>query len=49
MDFDEAKPKQIEVDPEEIVQKVNLSGTADWDPPEQQDAHSLIHEYVCIF
>ena len=35
MDLDEAKPKQIEVDPEEILQKVDLSGTRDWDPAEK--------------
>ena len=49
MDLDEAKPKQIQVDPEEILKKVDLSGTADWDPAEQCDAHNLIHEYPYIF
>ena len=29
--------------------KVNLSGTADWDPAEQWDTHNLICKYACIF
>ena len=29
VDLDETKPKQIEVDPEEILQKADLSGTKD--------------------
>ena len=49
MDWDEAIAKQIEGDPEEILQKVDLSGTTDWDPAEQWDAHNLICEYACIF
>ena len=36
-------------DPEEILQKVDLSGTIDWDPAEQQDACNLMHGYACIF
>ena len=40
---------QEETDPEDILQKVDLSGTADWDPTVQQKAHNLIHEYACIF
>ena len=47
--WDEVKPKQIEVDQEEILQKVDISGTTDWDPAEQWDACNLICEYVCIF
>ena len=31
VDLDEAKPRQIEVDLEEILQKIDLSGTTDWD------------------
>ena len=49
VDMDEAKPKQIEVDPEEILKKVDTSGTADWDPAEQWDACNLVCEYACIF
>ena len=44
-----SKPKQVKVDTEEILQKVNLSGITDWDPAEQWEAHNLIHEYACIF
>ena len=47
--LDEVKPNQIEIDPEEILKKVDLSGTADWDPAKQWDAHNLICEYACIF
>ena len=49
VDLSESKLKQIEVDPEEILQKVDLSRTTDWDSVEQWDAHNLIHEYACIF
>ena len=49
VNLDEAKPKQSEVDPEEIFKKVDLSGTADWDPAEEWDVHNLIHEYVYFF
>ena len=49
VDLSKSKSKQVEVDLEEILQKVYLSGTTDWDLAEQQDAHNLIHEYVCIF
>ena len=36
-------------DPEGILQKVDLSWIADWDPQIQQEAQDLIHEYACIF
>ena len=49
MDLDEAKPKQIEVDPQEILKKVDLSGAADWDLPEQSDACNLVCKYAFIF
>ena len=42
VDLSASKSKQIEVDPEEILQKVDLSGTTDWDPAEQWDACNLI-------
>ena len=34
VDLPESKPKQIEVDPEKILQKADLSQTTDWDPAE---------------
>ena len=49
VDLSESKSRQAEIDPEEILQKVDLSGTTDWNSTEQQDAHNLICEYVCIF
>ena len=44
-----SKSKQVKVDPEEILQKVGLSGTTDWDLAEQWEAHNIIYEYACIF
>ena len=44
-----SKSKQVKVDPEEILQKVDLSGITEWDPAEQHEAHDLIHEYACMF
>ena len=41
--------RQEETDPEDILQKVDLSGIADWDPTIQQKAHNLTCEYACIF
>ena len=41
--------QQEDTDPEDILQKVNLSGIADWDSKIQQEAEELIHEYACIF
>ena len=49
VDLDAAKSKQIEVHLEEILKKVDLYGTADWDPAEQWDAHNLKCQYACIF
>ena len=49
VDLPESKSKPAKVDPEEILQKGDLSGTKDWDSAEQQDAHNLNHEYACIF
>ena len=49
MDLSESKSRQTEVDPEEIIQKVDLPGTTDWDSAEQQDVHNLICEYAYIF
>ena len=41
--------QQEEADPEDIFQKVDLSGISDWDLKIQQEAQDLIHEYACIF
>ena len=41
--------KQEETDPEDILQKVDLLGIADWDPKTQQEAQDLICECACIF
>ena len=49
VDLTKSESKQVKVDPEEILQKVDLSGTTDWNPAEQWEAHILIHEYACIF
>ena len=43
------KIQQEETDPEDIIQKTDLLGIADWDPMIQQEAQDLIHEYACIF
>ena len=48
-DLSEGEVKQEETDPEDILQKVDLLGIADWDPTIQQEACSLICEYACIF
>ena len=40
---------QEDTEPEDILQKIELSGIDDWDPKIQQEAQDLIHEYVCIF
>ena len=45
----EGEIKQEETDPEDILQKVDLSGIMTWDLTGQQEGHILIHEYVCIF
>ena len=49
MDLSESKSKQAEVDLEEILQKADLLGTADWNAAKQEDADNLIHDYDCIF
>ena len=41
--------QQEETDPEDILQKIDLSGIDDWDPKVQQEAQYLICEYACIF
>ena len=33
----------------DVLQKIDLSGIADWDPKIQQEVHDLICEYACIF
>ena len=48
VDLSKSQSKQVEVDLEEILQKVDLSGTTDWDSAEEQHACNLIHEYACI-
>ena len=35
--------------PEDILQKLDLSGIDNWDPQMQQEAQDLICEYACIF
>ena len=49
VDLSKSKAKQAKVDPEEILQKVHLSGITDWNPAEQHEAHNLICKYACIF
>ena len=41
--------RQTEMDPGEILQKVDLLGTTDWNSTEQQEAYNLIHKYACMF
>ena len=48
-ELSEGKTTQEEIVPEDILQKIDLSGIANWDPTVQQKACSLIHEYPCIF
>ena len=45
VDLSNSKSKQVKVDPEEILQKVDLSGITDWGLAEQWEAHNLICEY----
>ena len=40
--------QQGSIDPEDILQKLDLSRFDDWDPQLQQKAQDLIHEYACI-
>ena len=49
VDLSESKSRQAEVNLEEILQKVDLSWTTDWDSAKQQNTHNLICDYVCIF
>ena len=50
VDLSNSKSKQVKVDQEDILQKVNLLGITDWDPAEQHEACNLIHDtYACIF
>ena len=49
VDLSNSKLKQVKVDPEEILQKVDSSGITDWDLAEQWETHNLICEYACIF
>ena len=44
-----AEFQQGSIDPEDILQKLDLSGINDWDPQLQQEAQDLICEYACIF
>ena len=48
-ELSEGKTMQEEIDPEDILQKIDLWGIADWGPTVQQKANKLIHEYACIF
>ena len=41
--------QQEETEPEDILQKIDLSGIADWDPKMQQEVQDLLWEYACIF
>ena len=43
------RDQQEDTEPEDILQKIDLSGIDDWDPKTQQEAQDLIHDYVCIF
>ena len=48
-DLSEGETMQKETDSEDTLQKIDLSGIADWDPTIEQEAHNLICEYACIF
>ena len=41
--------EEIQQEETDILQKVDLSGIADWDPKIQQEAQDLICQYACIF
>ena len=45
----ESEIRQAEIDPEEILQKVDLLETTDWSSTEQQEVYNLICEHACIF
>ena len=42
-ELSESEIRQVEIDPEEILQKVELLGTADQNSTEQQETYNLIH------
>ena len=44
----ESEIRQTEIDPEEILQKIDLSGTTEWNSTQQEEAYNLICEYTCI-
>ena len=48
-ELSESEIRQAEIAPEEILQKVDLSGTTDWDLTEQQKTYNLICGDACIF
>ena len=48
-DLPKGEIRQKETDLEDILQKIDLSRIADLDPTVQQEVHSLICEYACIF
>ena len=48
-DLLEGEIRQEDTDPEDILQKIDLSGITDWDSTVQQEADNLIHEYAYIF
>ena len=41
--------QQEDTEPEDILQKIDLSGIDDWNPKMQQEAWDIIHEYASIF
>ena len=41
--------QQEETEPEDILQKIDLSGIDDWEPKMQQEDQDLICNYACIF
>ena len=49
MELSESDIRQPELDPEEILQKVEFLGTTDWTSTEQQEAYNVICKYACIF
>ena len=48
-DLPKGEIRQEETDPEDILQKIDLSGITDWDSTVQWEACNLICEYACIF
>ena len=44
-----AEIRQAEIDPEEILQKVDLLGKTDWNSTKQQEAYNSICVYSYIF